>query len=264
MPAATESEKVFEQYLEGQELKWTRLPEADSPRPDYGVRYQGGKCLFEVKEFDDPATEPIGGFDPCPAVRQKIHRARRQFEEYKDYPCAVVLWNSKSILRDLSLPVVLSAAFGRYIDLGDGFQGDVGEEPLAYAFDGGEAALGPNSNTTVSAIVILSHYQWDQVWVEAWRRLSHKKQRGEPIQPSDQDNLTQQVANEFVGTRYLYQGTIRAVVLENPYARMPFPPDLFMGPFDQRWPQECGRFRPCFMGSELTRLKHSRVPFVYL
>jgi hypothetical protein len=62
----------------------------------------------------------------------------------------------------------------------------------------------------------------------------------------------------------LYQGTIRTVVLENPYARMPFPPDLFMGPFDQRWHQESGHFRVCFMGSELMRLKQSGVPFAYL
>jgi hypothetical protein len=264
MLAATESEKVFDQYLEGQKLKWTRLPEADSPQPDYAVRYEGEECLFEVKEFGDPATEPVRGFDPRPAVREKIHQARKKFGEYKDHPCAVVLWNSKSVLRDLSLRAVLCAAFGRYVDLGHSFQGDVGDEPLTYAFDGGEAALGPNSNTTISAIIILSHYQLDQVWVEAWRRLSHKTQRGEPIRPFDQDYLTQQVDNEFVGTRYLYQGTIRTVVLENPYARMPFPPDLFMGPFDQRWHQESGHFRPCFMGSELTRLKQSGVPFVYL
>ena len=264
MPTATESETVFEQYLERQKLRWTRVPEAESPRPDYAVRYEGGECLFEVKEFDDPATEPIGGFDPRSAVREKIHQARKKFGEYKDHPCAVVLWNSKSVLRDLSLRAVLSAAFGRYVELGDSFQGDVGDEPLTYALNGGEAALGPNSNTTVSAIIILSHYQLDQVRVEAWHRLSDKKQRGEPIRPFDQDDLTQQVANALVGARYLYQGAIRTLVLENPYARMPFPPDLFLGPFDQRWHQESGRFRPCFMGSELTRLKQRGVPFVYL
>jgi hypothetical protein len=205
MPATTESEKVFEQYLEGQKLRWTRLAEASSPQPDYAVRYEGGECLFEVKEFDDPATEPIGGFDPRPPVQKKIRRAREKFGRYKDHPCAVVLWNSKSISRALSLPAVLSAAFGQYVDLGDAFQGDVGDEPLTYAFDGGESALGPNSNTTISAIVILSRYQVDQVRVEAWRRLSDKIQRGEPIRPFDQDYLTQQVANEGVAQSLAFQ-----------------------------------------------------------
>ena len=261
--AATESERAFEQYLTQQKLQWTRLPETDRPQPDYAVKHERVRCLFEVKEFDIPTIQPTGGFDPSPAVREKIHRARRKFGEYKDHPCAVVLWSSKSILRTLIPPFVMAAAFGNVIDFGDGFEGDIGDEPLCYAFSG-PAALTPSANTTLSAIVILSSYQLDQVWVEAWRRLSEKIQKGEPTQLSDQFNLTQQVAENFVGSRYLFQGSLRTILLENPYARLPFPPDLFMGPFDQRWHLESGRYRLCFMGSELTRLKESGVPFVYL
>lgn len=61
-----------------------------------------------------------------------------------------------------------------------------------------------------------------------------------------------------------YEGTIRALVLENPYARVSFPADLFTGPFDQRWRMEGGTLCLAALGSELTQLKDSGIPFVFL
>jgi len=259
----TESERILEQYLEGQSLTWTRPSGSDRKQPDYEVQHRGASYVFEVKEFDYPAPEPSGGFSPCRPIQKKINRAREQFKEYPDQCCALVLWNSKSILRDVRLDVVLSAAFGERVDIEPKCAGDPRAEPLSYQFSG-KAALTPTSNTTISAIAILVRYQLDQVWLEAWRRLSEKMGRGEVIQPFDESDITQQVSREFVGPRYLYQGTIRMIVLENPYAKIAFPLDLFTGPFDQRWRLESGRFSLCFLGSELTRLKQSGVPFVYL
>lgn len=263
MPAATESEHMFERYLGEQNLRWSRLPGSTRKQPDYAVEHRGLTCLFEVKEFNEPAIEPSGGYTPSPPIQKKIRRVREKFREYQDRPCALVLWNSKTIFRSTQPEVVLSAAFGKYVVTEPQHADDLRADPRTYQFRG-SAALTPNANTTMSAIVILAPYQLDQVWLEGWRRLSEKKRRGESIQPTDQFDLVQQAADDFVGPRYSYQGTVRVVVLENPYARVPFPPDLFMGPFDQRWHLESGRFRLCFMGSELTRLKQSGVPFIYL
>lgn len=262
MPAKTESEETFEHYLNSQNITWRSVPTSDRKQPDYTAQHGEMICVFEVKEFDEPNVKPSGGFNPCPPIEKKIKRAREKFKEHRNRPCSVVLWSSKSILRDTSPMVVLSAAFGKYVDLQH--QGtELVAEPPTYRFFG-PAALTPTANRTISAIVILAPYRLDQVWLEVWRRLSEKKRRGEVLRPSDQFDLAQQVSDEFVGSRYLYQGTIRVTVLENPYGRIAFPPDLFTGPFDQRWRLESDRFRVCFMGAELTRLKQSGVPFIYL
>ncbi len=73
----TESEQVFERYLEGQNLVWTRFPTAKGRHPDYKVEHGHSTCLFEVKEFGDPAIKPTGGFSACPAIREKISQARK-------------------------------------------------------------------------------------------------------------------------------------------------------------------------------------------
>jgi hypothetical protein len=95
-----------------------------------------------------------------------------------------------------------------------------------------------------------------------WRRLDAKRQRGEAIQPSDQFDLVAQVESEgIIGNSY--EGTLRAIVLENPHARIAFPDDLFAGAFDQHWRMESNCFQLSFIGSELQRLKSEGVPFIY-
>jgi hypothetical protein len=54
--------------------------------------------LFEVKEFDEPAVKPSGGFSACPAIQEKIRQAKKQFKPFKDC-CTLVLWNSETIYR---------------------------------------------------------------------------------------------------------------------------------------------------------------------
>jgi hypothetical protein len=100
---ATESEKTFECYLDSQNLAWDRVPETQQKQPDYRVEHDGKPCFFEVKEFSDPATKPVGAFSSCPAIQEKLTQARKQFKKYRNYCCGVVLWNSKSIYRTLLL-----------------------------------------------------------------------------------------------------------------------------------------------------------------
>ena len=96
-----------------------------------------------------------------------------------------------------------------------------------------------------------------------WKILEEKDKRGEEITPWVQFSVLEELSSEQKAT-FSYEGTIRALILENPYARIPFPADLLVGPFDQRWRMAGGMLRLGAMGSELTQLRTSGVPFVFL
>ena len=262
MSVRTESENEFERYLDGQGIAWSRVPETDQRQPDYSVQQDGTTCVFEVKEFDDPRNPPVDGFDPCPPVREKIHCSRRKFGEYKSHPCAVVLWSSKSIFRDLGLGAVLSAAFGRYIDLGGSFDCDRAK-PLRFKLHGGEAALTQWANTTISAIIILTRYQLDRLRLKVSQELDAMRARGERVGPDAEDQVLSRLSRDHPADRS-YDGTVRAIVVHNPHARVAFPSGLFNGPFDQQWSEVAGFFTVDFMGSELSRLRQDGCPFVLL
>jgi hypothetical protein len=170
MNGKTESEGVFERYLESQHLEWTRPWEPERRHPDYKVHHRGTACLFEVKEFNDPAVRSSGGYSPCPAIQEKISQARKQFRDWRGQCCALVLWNSKSIFRSVQLEAVASAAFGEYIEMNAATQDDLGAEPPRYRFSG-RAELTPRHNTTISAITIFTPYRLNHMWLEMWREL---------------------------------------------------------------------------------------------
>jgi hypothetical protein len=257
--AKTESEETFEIYLDSQNVKWSRIPTSDQKTPDYRVEHRESVSVFEVKEFDNPTVIPTGPVSPCLPIQEKIHEARKKFRDYTQYCCSLVLWNSKSVFRSVYTPFVLSAAFGESIRF------NPEDDPPSYQFDG-SAKLHAEQNTAISAIVILTKYRLDHVELGTWRRLRLKEQRGERIGPSDQVALRQLLSEELGDNpRYSYSDTLRVIVLENPHARIPFPSDLFVGPFDQHWSRlESGHFELSFMGSELERLKRDGVPFSYL
>ena len=262
MSPKTESEGKFEYYLEGLGLRWERIATSETKQPDYSLDYGGARYLFEVKEFDHPRPLPSGGFSPCPPIRQKISAAARQFKAHKADCCAVVLWNSKSIYRSVQTEVVLSAAFGKTVRRTPNYGDDLGAGPARWRLSG-SAALTKEHNTTISAVVILSSYRLNHLWLEAWKVLDAKKQAGHEIQPEDQFNILHDLSSDLPAT-YSYEGTIRSIVVENPYARIQFPTSLLSGPFDQRWQMQDGWFKMTFMGPELMRLKQDGVPFIYL
>ena len=258
MALKTESEAAFERYLDTQNVKWTRVPTSTKKQPDYRIDHNSGTCLFEVKEFDDPAIAPSGGFSPCPPIKAKIRAAAKQFKQHRSDCCILVLWSS-NFHRSVQPHVVLSAAFGEYVRQ---TTNPLGAEPSSYHYSG-RAELRPDCNTTFSAIAILAPYQLNHLWLEAWRILDAKRQKGEEISTFEHFDLLQKLSPEGHAS-YSYQGTIRTVVLENPYARIAIPPDLFTGPFDQRWHMQSGWFKLAFIGAELERLKSDGVPFIYL
>jgi len=255
----TESERIFEQYLESREIKWERLTDVSYKHPDYRVLHNDQACFFEVKEFDHPPVKPVGCLNPCPPIREKITQARKQFRNYRTNCCSLVLW-SKSIYRTLFVDTVAATAFGQSMFI-DRRAGELGSEPSCYRHMG-SAELRKDQNTTISAIVILAPYQLDHLWLEMWRVLERKQREGVQITPWLQFEVLGQLP--MPAPRYSFAGTIRGMVIENPFARVPFPPGLMTGPFDQRWRMEDGWLRLASLGSELLKLREEGVPFIYL
>ena len=92
--------------------------------------------------------------------------------------------------------------------------------------------LRPNANTSISAISILQHYQVEWRWEEAFYRIRERFAKGEAVGPlayAEEFELMEDSKKKIE-----FPGAVRAIILENPYARVPFP-QSFLGPLDQRW-----------------------------
>lgn len=257
----TESEERFETYLTGLNLVWQRVAQGQDQTPDYRITHGKAACFFEVKEFNNPEVPPVGGFSPCGPIRKKIKAAAKQLKNYRDECCAVVLWNSKTIHRTSQPEIVCSAAFGERVFRDPNLKEDVGIQPPRWRFLG-TASLTKIHNTRVSAIVVLSAYRLDNLWLAAWRRMDAQRRSGEVAMENQFEVLNE--LSPRISPRYSFEGTIRSVVTENPHARVAFPPNLLMGPFDQRWRMRNGWFTVVELGSELRRLQSSGIPFACL
>jgi hypothetical protein len=258
MSKETDSERIFEKYLESQGVAYERLPELPEKQPDYRVQYGDLACVFEVKQFDEPPDRPNGKYPITEPIRRRISDARTQFGRYENCCCSLVLWNN-SIRRSAETTSVLRAAFGGWVDFPD----PLSKQPPAYEFSGRDAALTSSKNTRVSAIVILTSYELNRMQVEVWKELSARKERGEQVEIFDYFELLNTLPTNYSGEAS-HSGTIRTIVIENPHAKIAFPPGLFVGPFDQRWRMQPARFQLAFLGCELERLKAEGVPYAHL
>lgn len=105
------AECVIENYFRqhGMPFSYEALP--GTKKPDYLIEHGSGKCIVEVKTIEDPRPRLEHSFDPYRPVLRKISAAKKQFGEYKDYPCALALY-SESIYGPSDPSILLSAAFG--------------------------------------------------------------------------------------------------------------------------------------------------------
>lgn len=263
MVTKTHSEALFEAYLETQGVSWDHEPDlpGKAKRPDYRVQHGSRSLWFEVKEFDDPAVRPTGGFSPVRAIREKIEQARKQFKEYKNDCCALVLHNCESIYRSTHLEAVLSAAFGKYFRQEARLDSRLADEPFRFSFYG-SSKLSAGQNTSISAIIILQHYQVDERWVSIWNELHDRQACGEKLPPGA--SLEAAARMQDRPQVITHANSVRVVVLENPYARIRFPNDLFNGPLDQRWGNREDCYTLLWVGPELQKLRERPEPVPFL
>jgi hypothetical protein len=273
MEPKSRAECVFEEYLRHRGLTWEYEALPGRKKPDYAIPHPTGKCVVEVKEIRDPNPLPMNGFRPDRPIRKKIRRARTQLGEYKEYCCSLAIF-SDSMFGPSEPGTILGAAFG------PGFQQEgrdyskIDPTPPVYRFCRkselspdlqflSDPLLSPAANRTFSALILLAHYELSELHLEVWKRLYARQQAGQEVDHADQFRLLKELGPTF-GESRRYSGTIRVVVIENPFATIPFPDDLFRGPFDQRWGwngEWCG---PVWIGSTLESLSNDGVPFYML
>jgi uncharacterized protein len=245
-PAApTPGERLFEAYLRGLEIpyKYEHEHKEDFPgrkkSPDFLVRWNGTKVICDVKDTHRRRECPTGGamFDPYLPIRKKIDKARRQFREYKDSPCVLVLYNVNdwefrddpqilygAMLGDLgfTVPVMSSATQ------------DVARSVQEVLLNNGRMwRHGEVRNTTFSAIAVLSEFEvpnraYYEERSEAWARIP----RG--LNPSER------LERQFEWAKCNHRSRIlrrepRCVVVENPSAAIPLETTAFSGPYDERY-----------------------------
>ena len=98
MPLFTDSERLFQEYLQQQGLdrfEFEPQVQGTTKRPDFRLSLDGEEIYFEVKEFDHPPEMVSGGsFDLYGPIRSKINEAQKQLRPLKGHMCAIVLVNS--------------------------------------------------------------------------------------------------------------------------------------------------------------------------
>jgi hypothetical protein len=266
------AETVFEQYLADRDTSWEYEALPGRKKPDYLIPHAKGKCIVEVKEVEDPDPRPTSGFDPDRAVRAKIRRARKQFREYKHLPCGFAVY-SESMFGPYDPSIMLAAAFGPGYQQAGRDYGRVDPNPSFYRFLKrselpadkhflAEPLLSPVANTTFSAMIMIARWELSELNLEVWKRMYAQQEAGQPI--DNQFDLLNELGPTLCDSRR-FPGTVRVIVMENCHKRLPFPDDLFRGPFDQRWAWNDGWCGPVWIGDKLSELyKQESVPFSML
>lgn len=218
--------------------------------------------MLEVKEFRADPREQIssGFFDPYPPVREKIDAARDKFRRLKDHCCCLVLYNVDKPLVLLDWHHVYGAMLGRIgwsvpLDL-PGRPEPPQAEIKSIFTSGGKmhrerhgTPFAPQ-NQTISAIIVLDRVATGERLLQAELR-ALATQKGQALS-----------VEEILAAHERAQGTaadyrrrhLRVTVHENPYARIALPPELFRGPWDERYGSRDGVVGQVFVGLEVGRL----------
>jgi hypothetical protein len=109
-------------------------------------------------------------------------------------------------------------------------------------------------NTTISAILVLCRVPVGGrlFWADVRKR---EADRGKPF---DIEQIFTELELAAGTDRDLGRKQLRVVVHENPYARIPLHPDLFRGPYDERYGGLDGRIQRLFQGAALAALPEAR------
>lgn len=253
-----ESELLFEEYLTLQgHTDWTHEAPLPGKRknPDYRLEYSGAAFFFEVKEFDSTFSGPgFGAYDPYGPIREKINQATRQFKEYKQFSCSVVLANPRSVpLIHLDDPwKMYGAMFGNV-----GFRVQLGvkpdeNHPIERVFVSGGKMVDDKrkqpQNTTISAIIALSTFPLRNKQVEI--AVTRRQEALDRVLTTTEILECYEAIPDSPDLR-----RVRVLVYENPSARIPLSRDLFCGAFDQRWGLDGESIRRVFVGNEIAAIE---------
>lgn len=225
----TRGDQLFEQCL--QEHGYTDFEYEKTPAgPDYVVRLDDTDYLFEVKEFLPPSAQDMheyfawyGEKQSIEPIRDKIARSRRQFKQFKDKPCCLVLYNNGH--RYIHLERwwdVAAAMYGQpaWTFSFDPATGRVMEGTTHLTFTEGGKMISPHTgearNTTFSAVLVIRYLDLD------------------PPGPRALANSSSGPEGKHIPIG-VPERRLGIVVHENKDARIPFTRHIFHGPFDERY-----------------------------
>ncbi len=222
MNRLTVSEQVVENCLSLRGIPFEPIARTHLPTPDYRLLVSPESIIAEVKEFRRSLKIREGGYCPVPFVREKIKACWRQFERYRDQSCCLMLYNESSSMVSLQPELILCAMFGEYFET---------LAPSTYRFSG-IAAMGPDRNIAVSAVVGIFPLRVHHNCLEAGRRI-FKVTGGFGRDLTEDEKLQiHRETSQFIGQ---IESVMRAVVVENPFAPKQLSAGVFDGPFDERW-----------------------------
>lgn len=261
-----ESEEFFEKYLDlnGFQGKWKyeQLIPEKSKKPDYMIVFDKQDCFFEVKELHKKSNEPTGAsyINPYESLRAKIHDVRKQFKEYKEFSCSLVVYNindRQARLRPMFVFGSMLGNLGITMDF-DSNKGIAIPETSRNSFlDGGKMIYYKGKkaqNTTISAVIVLEQFLDN---VERTKALAERElEKGKPITGPELVDTVMELQQIFPPTDVL-----RVKVVENPYARIPLPNNIFEGKFDERWKwnkEQNGKIERVFVGEKIKELESLR------
>jgi hypothetical protein len=257
----TAGELLFEEYLSqrGLNFDFEKSRPKKRKKPDYTIVWGGQELLFDVKDFasrDFP--EHSGFYDPIGPIRGKIDEAMEKFQEYKGHSCSLVLHNDGAPLVHLSDPlIVLGAMFGNPgftmpIDTATGMSAG----PTERAFlDGAKMIHSRRKKPRLAHISALITIR--RINVGAMRLDQYLDGL-----PKSSDAETSKQAAEMLdhleGVHLPFDETetaVAVIVWGNAFATIPFPSDLFCGPYDVHWAGANGRVALAYEGAQLRSLK---------
>jgi len=170
----------------------------------------------------------IGNINPYPtSLRAKIHEVRKQFKEYKEYCCSLVVFNVSDEEAILDPLFVLIAMLG---NLGFATTLNVPGSGRNVFRDGGKMINCKSKqpqNTTISDIIVLEdNFVDDSKYQMAIN--DEMKRQNRPLTSIERFAIAEIESPHSTSVT-------RVVVVENPFARKPLPDGLFVGSFDERW-----------------------------
>jgi hypothetical protein len=237
----TESELLFDQYLTEHDYDFDPQPEVPgkTSQLDDRVRFDGETIFFEVKEFETGKALAGGAFDPYKRIYSKLKDSRKQLNEYKEYPCALVLYTDGNAPVYLEPEFVLGAMLGTLtwrIDMRSGVRDQF--FGASKGFRTGHMVdfeHGKSRSTQFSAIVVLELFPLGRIKLSPLldERKKHRAANFSGVQNAvDTHQYIERLKSEGFD---IDETKLRVVVYENPFAARRLAPAMFQGPYDERW-----------------------------
>lgn len=256
----TDSERLFAKYLVAGGYDWEF--EATFPEkikcPDFLVSIEDKQLLFEVKElrWREPAAVAML-FSPEKRIREKINAAQKQFKEFKDFSCSVVIAN----LGDGSTPLTPLNVFAAML----------GDSGFTFATDGRDIYNIRNTflprggkmmnykrdtfqNTTINAIIVLEEARVPNSGYErALAGIVRRKESELGRKLSREERADLNWEPPLLGKR-LFDHSPRVAVFEHPQPRVQLPNDIFRGPFDERFKVTADEIEAIYTGIRVSEM----------